>query len=460
MKKEKVTEEVKEDNKEVKPKKTVKKTEPKPKKIEKDNKVEKKETKTEIKKEEKKEPEIREVIVEKKVGFNFIEVILIMIITLIIGGFLGSILSHVVRKETKVIVEKDKSIEKFDEFIETYEDIKANYYEELDDNQLIEAGIKGMLDFLGDKYSFYMDKQTTDDFNESVEGKYTGIGVEITKKDNGVVVTKVFEDSPAEKAGIKVDDIVYKVFGEDVSQKNSSDIATAIKGSNEKNVNIVVLRNNEEIELNVSRKQIEIQSVNSKVFEKDNKKIGYISLDVFASNSYNQFAKELVSLEEKNIDSLIIDVRSNTGGYLNVVTSIASLFLEKGKTIYQLDTKGVVEVIKDTTKEKKDYKVVVLIDSVSASASEILASSLQESYGATVIGTNSYGKGTVQKAYQLDSGATVKYTIQKWLTANGNWINEVGVTPNIEVQLSKEYFENPTDENDNQLQTAITELAK
>lgn len=449
MEKKKNNDEVIEGKKETETDKTVKKVK---------KSVENK--KIEEKKIEKKEPEIKEIIVEKNVGFNFIEVILIMIITLIVGGFLGSILSHVVRKETKVVVEQDKTIEKLDEFIETYKDIKENFYEEIDDEELVEYGIKGMLDYLGDKYSFYMDKQSTQDFNESVEGKYNGVGIEITQFDDGIHVTKVFSKSPAEKAGIQVNDIIVKVFDEDISKKNPSEIASMIKGSDKKIISITVLRNNEQVTFEINKSVIEIQSVEGKIIEKNNKKVGYIYIDIFASNSYNQFVKELVKLENEKIDSLIIDVRSNTGGYLNVVTDIASIFLEKGKPIYQLDTKGNIEIIKDETKQSKSYDIYVLIDGASASASEILASSLQESYGAIVVGTNSYGKGTVQKAYQLQSGATVKYTIQKWLTANGNWINEVGVTPDINIELSKEYFENPIEENDNQLQKALEEITK
>ena len=153
-------------------------------------------------------------------------------------------------------------------------------------------------------------------------------------------------------------------------------------------------------------------------------------------------------------------MRDNSGGYLSTVTSIASLFMDKSKIIYQLDTKGIVEQIYATTKESRKYDIRVLINQNSASASEILAAALQESYGAKVVGVNSFGKGTVQKAYQLESGATVKYTIQKWLTPNGNWINKKGVTPDIEVEMEGDYYQNPSDETDNQLQKALEDISK
>ena len=207
-------------------------------------------------------------------------------------------------------------------------------------------------------------------------------------------------------------------------------------------------------------KEVEIESVNSKVFEKNAKQIGYLELTIFASNTYTQFERKLMELEGKNIDSLVIDVRDNSGGYLSTVTDIASIFMNKSKIIYQLDTKGVIEQVYSKSNVSRDYDIAVLINHNSASASEILAAALQESYGATIVGTNSFGKGTVQKAYQLESGATVKYTIQKWLTPNGNWINEKGVTPDVEVAMDGNYYENPSDDTDNQLQKALEEISK
>lgn len=405
--------------------------------------------------------EVREVIVEKKVGFNYLEVILIMIITLVIGGFFGSILTTFTSEKTECVKESI-STDQYKEFIDTYNDIKKNYYEEIDEDALLDAGIKGMLEFLGDEYSIYMDKEETDAFNEEVEGKYEGIGVEIIQYagEDTVSINRVFDDTPAAKAGLEEGDIIKKVNGEDMTGKTSADIADIIKKSSQKEVTIVVLRGDEEKEFTLERDIVELESVTIKTFEKNDKKIGYIYLSVFAANTEKQFKEKLAELEKENIDSLIIDVRSNTGGYLDSVKGISSMFLDKGKIIYQLDTKGIVEQIRDTSKESRSYPIVVLIDSVSASASEILAGALSESYGATLVGTASYGKGTVQRAYTLESGATIKFTIQKWLTPEGNWVNETGLTPDVIVNLSDPYFENPTDENDDQLQKALEELSK
>lgn len=423
--------------------------------------IENKEIDTEDKKgeEDDQNSSVREIIVEKKVGFNYLEVILIMIITLIIGGFLGGFVNQFVTKPTKQ--ESSTVSDEFQEFLNTYEDIKENYYEEIDEGEMLNAGIKGMIDYLDDKYSVYMDEEETEEFNEQVEGKYVGIGTEIMQLEDGsVVVSNPFEGSPAAKAGLQAGDVIIRVNDTDVTGKTSSEVSNLIKKSADSTVNITVRRDDEEKTFTIERETIEIESVDSSVFDVNDKKVGYIYISIFAANTYQQFEQALEDLEKDGIDSLVIDVRSNSGGYLDCVTEIASLFLGKGKVIYQLDTKGIVEKIYDETKTKRDYPIAVLINSSSASASEILAASLKESYGAEVVGVNSYGKGTVQRAYQLENGATVKYTIQKWLTPDGNWINEVGVEPTLRVEMNVDYYQNPSDETDNQLQEALKKVAE
>lgn len=407
------------------------------------------------------EKEVIEVVVEKKSGFNYLEVIVIMIITLLLGSVIGSFITYMVKDKELIDQPVIKEVpSELKEFVKTYNNIINDYYEEVDHDKLLEAGIEGMLEYLGDDYSFYMNEDESENFNQQVEGKYTGIGVEITQlQDETVKISRVFDNSPASKAGLKAGDIFLSVAGEDISKLSASEISKKIKEAKSP-FEIVVKRDEEELKFNLVLEQIDIESVACKIFENNSKKIGYIQLSVFAANTYTQFENKLLELEGKKIDGLIIDVRDNSGGYLSTVTDIASLFLSKNKVIYQLDTKGVVEQIYSTSNLNRKYPISVIINKNSASASEILASALQESYGATIVGNNSFGKGTVQKAYQLESGATVKYTIQKWLTPNGNWINEVGITPDIKVSLDTNYYANPIDDNDAQLQAAIKELSK
>lgn len=211
--------------------------------------------------------------------------------------------------------------------------------------------------------------------------------------------------------------------------------------------------------MKVTRTTVDMPYTSSKVYEENGKKIGYLKIEMFSNNITKQVKKELESLKKKNIDKLVIDVRDNPGGYLTQVTEILSLFMTKKDVIYQLQTKNNNEKVYGTSsKATYSYPVVVLINENSASASEILASAFKETYNVEIVGVNSYGKGTVQKTGDLNNGDTIKYTVQKWLTPKGNWINEKGVTPTKEVKLELKENEILTEDNDNQLKAAI-ELA-
>lgn len=345
--------------------------------------------------------------------------------------------------------------------VDTYYAIVDNYYGELDKDSLIDGAVEGMISSVGDSFTSYSDTDSAISFNETINGTYEGVGLSIaTLNDGTITVIEVFDDSPAYKAGIKVGDIILKVDGKSYEGKSGSDISNYVKNSGKDKVILTIKRDDKEEDITVNLSKVDIPYVSGEILEKDGKKIGYIDISLFSSNSYKQFKNKLDKLEKDNIDGLIIDVRDNSGGYLTSVTDICNLFLEKGKVIYQLeDSKGKV-LKKDTTKEKRSYDIVVLINGASASASEILASTIKESYGGEVVGTNSFGKGTVQQTKKLLDGSMIKYTTQKWLTPDGNFINEVGVTPTKEVELDSKYFENPIHENDNQLQEAIKLIIK
>lgn len=389
--------------------------------------------------------------------YSIKDVIVIMIFSLGIGIVICfSAMSLIIGKNYFTII-KD-----LDKVIDTYYAISDNYYGDLDKMALVDGAVEGMVTSVGDSFTNYSSADATETFNETINGSYEGIGCSVVTylEDNKIVVVDVFKDSPSDKAGLKIGDIIVKVDGEDYSSKNSNDVSNYIKNSGKDKVVLTVKREDEEKDITVNLSKVEIPYVTGKIIEKDDKKIGYINITLFASNSYEQFKKELERLEKEKIDSLIIDVRNNSGGYLTSVNDICSLFLEKGKIIYQLeDSRGTTKK-KDTTKEKRKYEIAVLINNASASASEILASAIKESYNGFVVGTNSFGKGTVQQTKKLLDGSMIKYTTQKWLTPLGNSINEAGVTPTNEVILSEDYYNNPTEENDNQLQEAINLLKK
>lgn len=340
--------------------------------------------------------------------------------------------------------------------INVYDTIDANYYGELDKEKLIDSAIDSMIDSIGDDYTTYTDNNATNAFLEDLEGTYEGIGCMVSMTQNKeIIVLSTFDDGPAQKAGLETNDIILKIDNKEFKDKTSEDMANYVKESTKSKITLTVKRGEEEKEIIIKRERVEVPSVTSKVIEKDDKKIGYMDISIFSAVTYNQFKKQLEDLENKNIEGLIIDVRNDTGGYLSSVTDISSLFLKKGKVIYQLEDEKNKEKIKDTSKEHREYPVAVLINGASASASEILASTIKESYGGIVIGTNSYGKGTVQKTKNLRDGSMIKYTAQKWLTPQGKWINEVGVEPTTVVELDVINYTNGTD---NQLDTAVSQI--
>ena len=393
---------------------------------------------------------------KEKESYSFDEVFSITIFSLLLGVLACfSILTILNKGKNYFVLSKELA-----KFVDAYDAIVNNYYKEVDKDKLVESAINGMVSSIGDEYTSYSDKDVTDNFNEAVNGKYMGIGALIMKSENDLVIYKVFEDSPSYRAGLKDGDIILKLDDKDTKDMSVNDIARIVKNDTNKEVKLLVKRGEENLDITIVKDMVELPVVSGKVINHNDKKIGYISLSIFSSVASEQFNKELVKLEKEGISGLVIDVRGNSGGYLTTVTDIASYFLKKGDIIYKLEVNDKVTVRKDKTKESRDYPVAVLIDKNSASASEILASSIKESYNGYVVGTNSYGKGTVQQTLVLSDGSMIKYTIEKWLTPLGNWINEEGVIPTNYVELSSEYLNNPVFENDNQLNEALELVSK
>lgn len=393
---------------------------------------------------------------KEKESYSFDEVFSITIFSLLLGVLACfSVLTILNKGKNYFVLSKELA-----KFVDAYDAIVNNYYKEVDKDKLVESAINGMVSSIGDEYTSYSDKDVTDNFNEAVNGKYMGIGALIMKSENDLVIYKVFEDSPSYRAGLKDGDIILKLDDKDTKDMSVNDIASIVKNDTNKEVKLLVKRGEENLDITIVKDMVELPVVSGKVINHNDKKIGYISLSIFSSVASEQFNKELVKLEKEGISGLVIDVRGNSGGYLTTVTDIASYFLKKGDIIYKLEVNDKVTVRKDKTKESRDYPVAVLIDKNSASASEILASSIKESYNGYVVGTNSYGKGTVQQTLVLSDGSMIKYTIEKWLTPLGNWINEEGVIPTNYVELSSEYLNNPVFENDNQLNEALELVSK
>lgn len=415
-----------------------------------------KENLEEVKVEELDDSNVREIIVERRSGFNFSEVIIIMIIAIMFGFLLGNIVNFV------VFSDNSSSDKELDELVTTYDNIINNYYEDVDKEKLIDAGIQGMINYLDDPYATYFSGEASEDFNQELAGNYEGIGVEVMLNNGVVSVSRVFDNSPASKAGVKVGDVVIKVNDTDITGKSLTEVVSMISGENNGNKSkLTVTRNGEELSFELAKGTIEVPVVNSQIYENNGKKIGYIKIDLFSSKVYKQFNSALKNLEKNNIQGLVIDVRDNPGGYLSEVKNILCLFLDKKQVLYQLQTKNKTEKIYGTKKSiERDYPVSVIINDESASAAEILASAFKESYGSRIVGINSYGKGTVQSASDLNSGDTIKYTVQKWLTPDGNWVNDKGVVPTDRVENVLQEGEILTFDNDVMLQTAINVVSE
>ena len=402
------------------------------------------------------EDNVREIIVERRSGFSISEVIIIMVIAIMFGFLLGNIVNF-------IVFDKSGSDEKeLEELVTTYDNIVNNYYDDVNKEELIDAGIQGMINYLDDPYATYFSGEASDDFNQELAGSYEGIGIEVMLNNGVVSVSKVFDNSSASKKGVKVGDVITKVNDIDINGKTLKEVVSMISGSDSKNkAKITVTRDGEELSFELSKGTIEIPVVSSEIYENNGKKIGYIKIDMFSSKVYKQFNNALKKLENKNIEGLVIDVRDNPGGYLSEVKNILCLFLNKKQVLYQLQTKDETEKVYGTKKSiDRDYPVSVIINDESASASEILASAFKESYGSRVVGINSYGKGTVQSASDLSNGDTFKYTVQKWLTPDGNWVNDKGVVPTDRVETVLQEGETLTYENDTMLQTAISVISE
>ena len=349
-----------------------------------------------------------------------------------------------------------KDRKEFNSLYETYDTIMKDYYKSVDSNTLIEGAINGMLGSLDDEHTMYFDKKSKEAFDAELSGNYYGIGAQIQLTGEGTIrITKVFNDSPAEKAGLKAEDVFVSVDGVSVEGKSATEVANMLKSSTVKTSKIVIKRDGNEISFDVTKENITLFSVSSEMLKNNNKNIGYLSVSIFGQKTYSQFKDALLKLESQDMDSLIIDLRGNTGGYLYTVTNMLEEFVGKDNIMYQIQSSNGIKKYKSSKETSRKYKIVILVDENSASASEIMAASMKENYGAILVGKTTYGKGTVQTTKNLSNGSMIKYTIEKWLTPNGKNIDKEGITPDYDVNIGDSYLNSPTKENDMQLKKAL-----
>ncbi|WP_223066114.1 S41 family peptidase [Paenibacillus caui] len=314
--------------------------------------------------------------------------------------------------------------------------VQKNYYQNVDTDKLVDGAIQGMMNALDDPFSSYMGKETAKEFTQEIQGSFSGIGAEVSMDNGRVVVVSPIKGSPAEKAGIRAKDILLSVNGESLEGLSLSEAVAKIRGPKGSKVVIKVQRSgvSEPMEFNIKRDDIALETVKASMTDD---KIGLIEITEFSMNTGERFKTELNKLESQGMKGLIIDVRNNPGGLLNIVIDMAEQLVPKGKMIVQVENKGGQreKTVSTGISAAKTYPVVVLTNKGSASASEILAGALQESAGAKLIGETTYGKGTVQQSFDRDfaDGSLLKITMAKWLTPNGEWIHKKGIKPDIAV---------------------------
>ena len=337
--------------------------------------------------------------------------------------------------------------------------IDEEYLGEISTDKLEEGVYAGLIYGLGDVYSRYYTKDEYEQESVTTEGSYVGIGVAMQKYTaGGVQIVECYKGSTAEEAGIKVDDVITAINGEDITDTELQDVVSMIKDNEDKDVVLTVQRKGEDTqEITVKVSNVELPSVFGEMLDENT---GYIQITEFKGVTVEQYEEVFADLKEQGMERLVVDLRDNPGGLLNVVCDILRDILPEGLIVYTEDKNGNRSEETCDGKKPLDMPLAVLVNGNSASASEIFAGAVKDYGIGTIVGTTTYGKGVVQSIRQLSDGSAVKLTIANYYTPKGNSINKTGIQPDVEVELSSELLnqEEITHEEDNQLQEALNSL--
>ena len=352
--------------------------------------------------------------------------VLLVVITFLITSTLNIALGG------KVVISKEtyEAYKKYNKMIALEELVKDDFYQKTSDEKLVDGAIKGMFSGLDDKYSQYYTKAEFEKLKEQTSGSFVGIGVYIspTSDDDHITIIAPIAGSPAEKSGIKAGDKILKVDGKVVSAQNSDEAITMIKGKKGTEVELTIKRGEQILDVNVKRDEIVSKTVEGKVLD-DN--IGYIKITSFSEHTNKEFEKTLNTLKQSDIKGLVIDLRDNPGGLLNVCKDIADSLIGEFTIVYTKDNKGNTEYLK-SDKEKLGLPIAVLTNEGSASASEILTGAIIDNKAGISVGTTTFGKGLVQSVRELKDGTGYKLTTAQYFTPSGEYINGKGIKPTIE----------------------------
>ena len=336
-------------------------------------------------------------------------------------------------------------------------ELEKKYIGEINDEELIEGAVKGYVDALGDPYTTYYTKKEMKTIMEETNGNFVGIGVYMTKdlEKNAILIIKPIENSPAEKAGILPSDLITKVDDVEYTGDKLEEASNKIRGEEGTKVKLEIYRNGETKTFELTRTKVVVSHVTTKVLNND---IGYIAISDFEGECASEFETKYKQLEKQGIKKLIIDIRNNGGGIVDEALKIANMLVDKDSTLLiTKDKSDKEEITKATEKPIINMPTVVLVNGYSASASEILAGALKDNGKATLVGTKTYGKGIIQELHQLSDGSGLKITVSEYYTPNHNAIHKIGITPDVEIDLSEDVKQQTTiqEKDDNQLQKAI-----
>lgn len=365
----------------------------------------------------------------KKSHFKETVFIVLMIICLGIGFISG----YIIKKTDININNKESDTSILDE---AYEILNEYWYNPNDTKVDIEGNsIAALVNSLGDIHSSYFTFEQSVAFNQSVEGNFDGIGVAYIALNNGIIITKVYQNSPASQSGIQVGDIITNVDDTNIAGKSADEVKELVRGQAGTNVKLTVVRDDKTFDIDVKRGSVET-AVNGEIREENGKKFGYIEISTFSTTTGEEVEKFLQSFVDEQVSNLVIDLRGNGGGYLVAANDVLNLFVDEGKTIYQMKEKnGAVQKTKASDGDKYNFaNNYILVDGQTASASEVVAGTLQELCDFKLVGSQTYGKGTAQTQKQLSDGSVLKYTYARWMLPSGTWINGKGLTPDYLVE--------------------------
>lgn len=322
-----------------------------------------------------------------------------------------------------------------------YNVLYNNYYKEVNRQKLVDGAITGMVNALGDPFTEYMDESESQSLNDSISGSFGGIGAQVQKSGNELKIIAPIADTPADKAGLKANDVIVKIDGKETKDLTLNKAVSTMRGKVGTKVKLTIKRGDTTFEKTLTRAKIPVTTVEGKL-DKDDPKIGWITVASFSENTAKEFKQTIQSLRKKGATSFIVDVRNNPGGLMDQALAMSSMFVENGKPLLQVQERdGAPTVYKASNKLDDGFKVkektVVLINGGSASAAEIFAAALHQSANVTLVGTKSYGKGTVQNTLPFSDKTELKLTIAKWLTPDGTWIHHKGLRPDVEADYPK-----------------------